>query len=409
MTSDHLDADGVPLPDAPLEEPAGGGVLTLHRGAGRARRPPAAELAVASYGEVAARVAAAGEPRWLIEGLWPADAYGVLAADIKAGKTWAALDLAVSVACGLPWFGHFPCPTPGGVLVFLGEGGERAMVRRIEAVAAHKHADPELIGERLRLCFRVPQLAAPGAGAELAAVEGELAAHPAALVILDPLYLAAGGASGASLYDMGAVLQAIQGVCQQAGCALMVVTHWKKTGDGKGAERISGAGPAAWARVIASVSVDYRGADADGASTVLLGFELIGGELADTRFRVRRRVRADDPRDLGSPLAYQVEVLPADDGAVDDAAAAGLSPSRQWVLAALRAGGGFQTVKQLGDRLAEAGHALKPRTIQVALGELEAAGLAEGSEEGPGLARYWSPATPDPGDDREDRGGEEAP
>jgi hypothetical protein len=403
MTSDHLDADGVPLPDGPLEEPAGGEVVDLRPGSGRARHPlgAAAELQVCSFGEVAARVAAAGEPRWLVQGLWPADAYGVLAADIKAGKTWAALDLAVSVACGLPWFGHFSCPAPGGVLVFLGEGGERAMVRRIQAVATHKGADPALVAERLRLCFRVPHLATPDAGAELAAVEHELAAHPAALVILDPLYLAAGGASGSSLYDMGAVLQAIQGVCQQVGCALMVVTHWKKTGDGKGAERISGAGPAAWARVIASVSVDYRGADPDGASTVLLGFELIGGELADTRFRVRRRVRADDPADLSSPLAYQVEVLPADDGTVDDAAAAGLSPSRQWVLAALRAGGGFQTVKQLGDRLAEAGHALKPRTIQVALGELEAAGLAAGSGEGPGLARYWSPVTPGESDGAE--------
>jgi len=396
VSGDRLDRDGIPLPDAPLEEPAGGEVVDLRPGSGRARRPVPgpAELQVCSFGEVAARVAAAGEPRWLVEGLWPADAYGVLAADIKAGKTWAALDLAVSVACGLPWFEHFPCPTPGGVLVFLGEGGERAMVRRIQAIATHKHADPELVAERLRLCFRVPHLAAPGVGAELAAIEGELATHPAALVILDPLYLAAGGASGSSLYDMGAVLQAIQEVCQQAGCALMVVTHWKKTGDGKGAERISGAGPAAWARVIASVSVDYRGADADGASTVLLGFELIGGELADTHFRVRRRVRADDPADLGSPLSYSVEVLPADDVQGLEPAAAGLSPSRQWVLAALRTGGGFQTVKQLGDRLAEAGHALKPRTIQVALGELEAAGLAAGSEEGPGLARYWSPATP---------------
>jgi hypothetical protein len=396
MSGDHLDRDGIPLPDAPLEEPAGGEVVDLRPSSGRARRPGPipAELGIASFGEVAARVAAAGEPRWLVEPLWPADAYGVLAADVKAGKTWAALDLAVSVACGLPWFGHFPCPTPGGVLVFLGEGGERAMVRRIQAIATHKGADPQLIGERLRLCFRVPQLAAPGAGQQLQAVEQELATHPATLVILDPLYLAAGGASGSSLYDMGAVLQAIQGVCQHAGCALVVVTHWKKTGDGKGAERISGAGPAAWARVIASVSVDYRGADPDGGSIVLLGFELIGGELADTRFRVRRRVRADDPADLASPLSYQVEVLPADNGDLDDAAAAGLSPSRQWVLAALRAGGGFQTVKQLGDRLAEAGHALKPRTIQVALAELEAAGLATGNQEGPGLAGYWSPSTP---------------
>ena len=33
---------------------------------------------------------------WLIRGLWPADAYGIIAAESKAGKTWLALDLAVS-------------------------------------------------------------------------------------------------------------------------------------------------------------------------------------------------------------------------------------------------------------------------------------------------------------------------
>jgi hypothetical protein len=114
MTSDHHDRDGIPLPTGPLEDAAGGEVVTLRAGAGRSRRPvlPAAELVVSSFGEVAARVAAAGEPRWLIQGLWPADAYGVLAAQEKAGKTWAALDLAVSVACGQPWLDHFACPNP---------------------------------------------------------------------------------------------------------------------------------------------------------------------------------------------------------------------------------------------------------------------------------------------------------
>jgi hypothetical protein len=397
MSSDRQDRDGVPLPAGPLEEPAGGEVVSLRPSAGRVRRPvlPAAELAVSWFGEVVARVAAAGEPRWLIQGLWPADAYGVLAAQEKAGKTWAALDLAVSVASGRPWLDHFPCPSPGPVLLFLGEGGERATVRRIQAIAASKGVDPDQLADQLRLCFRVPRLAAPSAGSELAAIQQELQAHPAALVVLDPLYLAAAGASGSNLYDMGAVLQAIQGVCQAAGCALLVVTHWNKTGDGRGADRISGAGPAAWARVICSVSVDYRGSDDDGASTVVLGVEVIGGEIADTRFRLRRHIRADDPADLGSALSYSVEVLAADDGQDLDPAAAGLSPSRQWVLAALRAGGDLQTVKQLGDRLAQAGHALKPRTIQTALGELEGAGLAAGSDEGNGRARYWSPATPD--------------
>jgi AAA domain len=166
VTGDHHDRDGIPLPSGPLEDAAGGGdVVTLQPGPARARplALPAAELAISTYREVVARVAAAGEPRWLIQGLWPADAYGVLAAQEKAGRTWAALDLAVSVATGRPWLDHFLCPTPGPVLVFLGEGGERATVRRIEAIATAKGVDPDQLAERLRLCFRVPRLAAPAA------------------------------------------------------------------------------------------------------------------------------------------------------------------------------------------------------------------------------------------------------
>jgi hypothetical protein len=66
----------------------------------------------------------------------------------------------------------------------------------------------------------------------------------------------------------------------------------------------------------------------------------------------------------------------------------------------------MQTVKQLGDRLAQAGHPLKPCTIQTALGELDAAGLAAGSEEGNGQARYWSPAILNP---NVDSAGEDQP
>ena len=40
------------------------------------------------------------------------------------------------------------------------------------------------------------------------------------------------------------------------------------------------------------------------------------------------------------------------------------------------------------------------RTIQTALGELEAAGLASGTEEGGGRARYWSPTGPNLDADR---------
>jgi hypothetical protein len=49
---------------------------------------------------------------------------------------------------------------------------------------------------------------------------------------------------------------------------------------------------------------------------------VIGGEIADTRFRIRRRVRSDDPADLGAPLSYSVEVVAADNEQDLDPAAA---------------------------------------------------------------------------------------
>jgi hypothetical protein len=53
----------------------------------------------------------------------------------------------------------------------------------------------------------------------------------------------------------------------------------------------------------------------------------------------------------------------------------------------------MQTVQQLGDYTAAQGRELKKRTIQDALAELEAAGLATGTEAVQGLSRYWSSAT----------------
>ena len=413
----ELDADGVPwpsdpppddLPEAPLpvddpppedapppDEDAGGlaTVYPLHppTAATGLGQPAGRGLVVEDLATVLARVDAAGPPAWLVEGLWPRDAYGVFAAEDKAGKTWAILDLALSVAAGHPWLGRFACPPAGRVLVFLGEGGDRAMVRRLRAIAAHKGINLAELATRglVRLCFRVPKLTS---GAELAAIAAELADRPAALVILDPLYLAVGtGGAGADLYAMGAILSGIQGVCQRAGAALVVVTHWNKTGEGRGARRISGVGPGAWGRVLASAGVAHRASGPDGTSIVALAVEVIGGEIPDQSFRVRRQVRADDPADLASPLRYTVEVLPDDDLAP---ASAGLKASRQWVLAALQEGGPMQSVKQLGDRTAAAGHPLKERTLQEALTELEAAALAEGTEPVTGMPRYWSPAGP---------------
>lgn len=214
------------------------------------------------------------------------------------------------------------------------------------------------------------------------------------MVGLDPFYLAAAGASGASLNEMGVLLSAAQGVCQAAGSALVVNVHWNKRGTGTGPQRFTGVGPSAWGRVLGSAAVEQAHIEPDSTTTnVVLAFEFKGGEIPDAAFRVRRRVWADDPDDLDSALHYQAEVTsegpPAGTGE-------SRPPSYRRVMAALKDAGGSLTVQQIGDLLARDGQGmpLKKRTIQRALDQLEADGLAQGTEPLPGFPGYWSVVNP---------------
>jgi AAA domain len=346
--------------------------------------PSGPRLRIRDVADVVAQVAASGQPSWLVEQLWPTDAYGVVGAEDKAGKTWAGLDLGVSVVTGTPWLGHFPTGRPGPVVAFLGEGGERATVRRLVAIVRAR--DLELGDLRgLRLCFAVPHLTNP---ADLAEVAWEVEQSGPALVLVDPLYLAARGAKGSDLYAMGEALEGVQAIAQGAGAALAVVTHWNKNGEGSSARRFTGVGPGAWGRVLASAAVERKALEPDGTSVVQLRWEFTGSEIADVAFRMRRRVRATDPADLASAFTYEVDVN-ENAGPVERE---GLSPAVRRVLAALE---GVSepgiTVRDIGDRVAEdnEGPPLTKRTIQKALLELGAYGVdgTAGDVRTPG--RWW--------------------
>jgi hypothetical protein len=353
----------------------------------RADKPvEATGLPIVGVREVARRVQETGSASWLVEGLWPGDAYGVLGAEDKAGKTWALLDLGVSVVTGTPWLNGFPCPSPGPVLLLLGEGGERAMIRRLGAIAADRGRDLDDL-DGLRLSFAVPRLTDRR---DLEAVVAELEAHPARLVGLDPLYLAAPAGKGADLYAMGEALYGLQRACQDAGSALVITTHWTKTGEGTGPRRFTGVGPGAWGRVLGSAAVEQRRHGDDGGSEVLLRWEFSGSEIGEQSFRVRRRVRAHDPLDLESALSYSVQVTEAEAESSEEARR---SPSQRRVLAILEetTEGDGLTVRDIGDRLAEdgLGPPLQRRTIQKALAALTTEGEVDGEDPGTGLAGRW--------------------
>jgi len=366
------------LDDAPQWEPPEAGV-----------GPAKGQLDVDDLCAIIERVALAPVPKYLIRGVMAEADYGMFAAEFKAGKTWASTDLAVSVASGTPWLGIFEIDAPGPVLLFAGEGGERKIARRFQAVCEARGLDPAELP--IRICLRVPHLTSEAA---MCLVEAEIAEHRPVLVIIDPLYLAARGAKGSDLYEMGAHLEGAQAICQRYGSALLIVHHWNKTGEGRGAKRMSGAGPDAWGRVLISAAKLNSHTDpATLATTVTLDLDFQGDEIAERTVQIRRRVWADDPEDIGSALHYEVTRVEAFEMDTDPTMA-GLNPAAIRVRAVLDADGQSRTVREIGDVLADdpSGRGpLKARTIQDALNKLRDAGLAI-PEAGSGTrAGMWRP------------------
>lgn len=333
--------------------------------------PPVVALEFVTAKQLAYEIDNTPPTGFLCRPVWPADAYGVIAAEKKAGKTWVALDLAVSVASATPWLDVYPVERSGPVLLFLGEGGKRKMLRRLRAIGEFKGLAVEQLP--IEFCFRVPHLTNL---LHMAHIDNKIEQQHPALVIVDPLYLAARGAKGASLYDMGEALEAVQNVAQRHNAALVIVHHWNQTGTGKGADRMSGAGPAEWGRVLVSASVEHRRTDPDTkASTVTLGVEFTGDEIPDTDLRIRRRVWTDNPDDLAAPMHYEIELL---EGRTPGAANDSMKPATRRVYDVLTAAAGLLTVTQIGDVLANdnTGMPLRVRTIQDALKDLETLGHA---------------------------------
>ena len=340
----------------------------------------AAPLEFSTLAELRARVTAAGPRRWMLRGIWPAGDYGIHSAEQKAQKTWTVVDLVVSVASHTAWLGSVPVDDPGPVLMFHGEGSEANILRRIDAVCASRGVDPDTL--EIVICTRAPKLANQ---AHLDIMQEEIAAAHPRLVTLDPLYLAARGGKLGDLLDMGALLEGAQHVCQGAGASLFVAHHHNRQ-DGRGMRRISGAGAAEWGRVLITGDVISRHTNpVTHETTVVTELDVIGGEVHGGAWRVTRRIRAVDPDDLDSPLAYAVEAQPAEHG--DDE----MPPAKRKLLEALIAAKGVpQTSAALVDWIVNKhGHGLRRETCSRELNALMRDGIADRIDPSPGLPALW--------------------
>jgi AAA domain len=325
---------------------------------------------------IAEELARGPEPRWLIRGLWPAGSYGIVASPPKAGKSWLAYDLAVSVASASPFLGSLPIDDPGGVLFLAGEDGERSALRRLAAIVSARGGSIEADLAAVRLCTTPILLARE---ADLAELRAELEQDPPTLVVLDPLYVAAAGAKGGDLYAMGEVLRTLQELAQGVGASLFVTHHVRKGTDAaSGIDAVWGAGPGAWGRIVAVGTVEHSDTDQQGRSTVTLSWSFSGSEIPDQKVRLRRRVWSEDPESLAAPLHYQVDVLASEPTKAEPPTKELSWPERR-VLDVL-GGGDRLSIRKIGDALAadSVGIPLRRPTIETALEALAGRGLADG-------------------------------
>lgn len=174
-----------------------------------------------------------GPTRWLVEGLWTDRAFGILGALPKSWKSFFTLQLAISVATGLPLFGRHDVHRIGRVLIFQAEGGSASIRRRMGALCRALGMDLEQLDVHV-IDTPMMHLDRPDTMARfMATVE---AVKPV-LTILDPLRELHTGDENDSSY-VAQLLAPLRTLQARVGCAVLVVHHFSKPpGDGKSLRR----------------------------------------------------------------------------------------------------------------------------------------------------------------------------
>jgi hypothetical protein len=160
---------------------------------------------------------------WLIEGLWTAEAVGVIGGQPKSGKTTLALDMAVSVASASPCLGTFPVHTPGPVLLYAAEESAATLRYRLQTITSLRG----LAFDQLDVRVIVTNSLRLDRSDDQVRLDATVTFHRPALLILDPLiriHMADENASS----DIAALLGYLRALQRKCGTAITLVHHVRK-------------------------------------------------------------------------------------------------------------------------------------------------------------------------------------
>jgi len=163
------------------------------------------------------------DQRWLIEGLWSAEAVGIVGGEPKCGKSFLALDMAVAVASGTPCLRRFPTVRRGPVLVFAAEDSLAVVRQRLVGIAAAANTSLEAI--------EIHVIIAPVVRLDIeldrTRLEDTVRALRPALLVLDPFVRLHRVDENASA-DVAPLLDFLRGLQRRYQLAVVLVHHARK-------------------------------------------------------------------------------------------------------------------------------------------------------------------------------------
>jgi hypothetical protein len=181
-----------------------------------------------------------GSPTWLVDGVMPDGGFGCLYGPPAVGKTFIALDLALSVAVGQPWHGR--AVRQGTVVYVAAEGSGKALGRRVSAWASQR----EFKDQNAFFLLDPVQLASQES------VEAFLLTLQAAklrptLIVIDTLSRCFVGRDENSAKETTLLVEGVRRISVDNEAAVLLIHHSGKSGDGeRGSSVFRGAVDTMW-------------------------------------------------------------------------------------------------------------------------------------------------------------------
>lgn len=175
------------------------------------------------------------ERRWLIDGLWADQAVGVLGGEPKCCKSFCALDIAVSVAAGVPCLGRYRPAQTGRVLLYPAEDSQHVVRERLDGLCRVAGIDFDTLN--------VIVITAPSVRIDLDGDRQYLAATVEAvkpkLLVLDP-FVRLHRCNENDVQEVAPMMSYLRNLQRRFHCAVLLVHHSRKGGHARGGQALRG-------------------------------------------------------------------------------------------------------------------------------------------------------------------------